>query len=161
MESVRFLPYLRPCWLRPPPEVYTQACVCAAGASLRSVYCSPGSHLPTRHRRGFLQAPPGDVLHPLPCWASSAEPPGTEPEPGVERRAAERSLVPRPRGWDCTRSPLRRPHRSPPRGPRSETERLLLAGRRSPKTTDKLKPKHLQCPQKRAFSKLDAGLLNL
>lgn len=136
MESVRvylrFLPYLRPCWLRPPREVYTRACVCAAGAPLTNVYHSPGSHLPSRHRRGFLRAPPGDVPHPHPCWASSGE-------AGVERRAGGRSRAPRPRGWGCTRSLLRHLRRSPLQGPRSETERIALTGRCSPKTTDKMK----------------------
>lgn len=134
---LRFLPYLQPCWLHPPPEVYTRACVCAAGAPLRNVHHSPGSHLPNRHRRGFLRAPPGDVLHPHPCWTSSGEP--LETEAGVERRGAERSLAPRPRGWGCTRSLLRRLHHSPLQGPRSETERIPLPGRCSPKTTDELK----------------------
>lgn len=152
MESMRvylrFLPYLQPCWLHPPPEVYTRACVCAAGAPLRNVHHSPDSHLPNRHRQGFLQAPPGDVLHPHPCWASSGEP--LETEPGVERRGAERSLAPHPRGWGCTRSLLRHLHHSPLQGPRSETERIPLPGRFSPKTTDE-----------QVFSKLDTGLLNL
>lgn len=135
---LRFLPYLRPCRLHPPPEVYTPEYVCAAGAPLRNAYHSPGSPLPDRHRRGFLQAPPGDVLHPHPCWASSVEP--LETDPGVERRGGGRSPVPRPRGWGCTRSLLRHLHHSPLQGPHSETERIPLSGRCAPKTTDTLKP---------------------
>lgn len=134
---MRFLPYLRPCWLRPPPEVYTPASVCAAGASQRNLHRSPGSHLPNRHCRGFLQAPPGDALRPLPCWASSEEP--LETGPRVARRAGERPLAPRPQGWGCTRSLLRHRHHSPLQGPRSETERIPLTGRCSPKISDKLK----------------------
>lgn len=121
MESRRGFFYLRPCWLHPPPEVYTRAW---------NGYHSPGSHLRNRHRRGFLQAPPGDVLHPHPCWASSGEP--LETEPGVEQRHGERSRAPRPRGWGCTRSLLRHPHHSPLQGPG-------WTGRCSPKTTAKQK----------------------
>lgn len=137
MESVRFLPYLLPCWLHPPPEVYTQASVCAAGAPLRNVLRSPGCLLPNHHCRGFLQAPLGDALRLHPCWASSEEP--FEAEPGVAQRAGERSLAPRPRGWGCTRSLLHRRHRSPLQGPHSKTEQIPLTGRCSPKISDKLK----------------------
>lgn len=122
MESMRSLPYLS---------------VCAAGASQWNLHRSPGSHLQTRHRRGSLQAPPGAALRPLPCWASSEEP--LEAGPRVARRAGETSLAPRPRGWGCTRSLLRHRHHSPLQGPRSETERIPLPGRCSPKISDRLK----------------------
>lgn len=151
MQSVKVGPYLWLCWLHPPPEVCTQASVCAAGSPLWNAHHSPGSHLPNRPRRGFLQAPPGDVLRPHPCWASSGDLFVTAP--GVERRAGERSLAPRPQGWGCTRSLPHRQHRSPRRGPRSETDWYPLTGRCSPKT--RWLPQLKQPQSKQALYRID------